>query len=251
MKKQKSTTKNGKKEKSRRSKTKFPALNKGMNLNSRKDYIEPDYVNGLYDNEGNELIRPLTEDEKAWLNQFYEETVVTNFYHDSDLKKLNKYKKHIVEDDNVKALLEEIKELEKDRKTNARRIKELREIIKLTKKQNEETYAEELEFIEEELQELREQKLLYPDKDDHKQFYNANNSRNNCIFNRSRITKRLVGLDTDEYDNYLSKQLKGLDVEQIPIHEIEREIYEDQEERIERILEEVRKIIKKKAKPSK
>jgi len=240
-------TKRGKKE-NRRAKSKYPALNKGMNLNSRKDYIESDYVNGVYDDEGRQLIRPLNEDEKTWLNQFYEETVVTNFYHDPDLKRLNRFKKNIIEDDTVKALLKEVKELDVDRKGNAKRIKELKEIIKITKKQNEETYAQELEFLEEELQELREEKLLYSDKEDHKEFYNANNARNNCIFNKSRITNRLVGLDTDEYDHYLSKRLSGLDTEQIPIHDMEREMYEDYEERIEAILEDIRKIIRKKTK---
>lgn len=250
MKKQKNTTTSGKKE-SKREKSKYPALNKGVNLNSRKDYIEPDYVDGVFDEDGNQIIRPLNESEKEWLNQFYEETVVTNFYHDPELRKLNRYKKAIIEDSIVKDLQTQVKELQKAEKPDKKRIRELKEIIRLTKKQNEETYAEELEYIEEELQELREDKLLYPDKEDHKQFYNDNNARNACLFNKSRITGKLIGLDTDEYDTHMAKKIQGLDVEQLPIYEIEREVYEDLEERIDNILKEVREVIKQKTKLSK
>lgn len=245
MKKQKSTTQSTKKEKkgkSRRSKTRFPALNKGVNLSSRKDYIEPEYVDGVYDQKGHQVIRPLTYEEKAWLNQFYEETVVTNFYHDPELKKLNKQKKMIVEDEVVKDLLSEISELSEDKEANSKRINQLKQIVRITKKQNEETYADELEEIEEELQKLREKLLLYPDKEDHKEFYNHNNARNNCIFNKKKIMGRLVGLDTEDYDNYTIDKLKNLDLEYVPEEEVD---YEEQQERIEAILDEVKEHFKK------
>lgn len=66
----------------RRAKYKYPALKRDLNLKSRRYYIEADYVDGVR-NENDELvIRPLTEDEKAWLNKFYEETIVTKFNKD-------------------------------------------------------------------------------------------------------------------------------------------------------------------------
>ena len=56
MEKQKNMTQNGKKtdkKPSRRARTKYPALNKGLNTLSRKDYIEPDYLDGVFDKDGN------------------------------------------------------------------------------------------------------------------------------------------------------------------------------------------------------
>jgi hypothetical protein len=57
-------------------------LNPALNLKSRKDYIEPDYVDGVYDETGAMVIRPLTDDEKAWLNKYYQETIITSFKKD-------------------------------------------------------------------------------------------------------------------------------------------------------------------------
>lgn len=67
---------------SRRSKSPYPALDPRLNLKSRAEIIETDYINGLYDKDGNQVIRALTEDEKAWLNKFYTETVNASFVKD-------------------------------------------------------------------------------------------------------------------------------------------------------------------------
>ena len=80
---------------SKRKEAKYPALEKGLNVKSRKDFIEVDYVNGVKNSNGEQVIRPLNEEEKAFLNQFYEETVVTNFSHDVRIKHLNKRRKDI------------------------------------------------------------------------------------------------------------------------------------------------------------
>jgi hypothetical protein len=250
MKKRKNTTTNIKKGLSKREKSKYPALQKGLNLSSRKDYIEPDYVKGVYDANGQMLIRPLTEDEMQFLNQYYEESVVTNFYHDPELRKLNKLKRSIIEDDTVKTMQKEVKRLrETDRKLHSRRIRELKEIIKITKKQNEETYSERLELIEEELQELREDKLLYPDTDDHKAFYNHNNSRNNCIFNKYRSMNQLMYLDNKQIDYALMQDIiQNADCEEdfIVNLESERDKVEKEEERLDKMLQEERTSKKKK-----
>ena len=67
---------------SRRAKEKYPALRRDLNLKVRRYYIEPDYIHGARDKNGKVVIRPLTNDEKAWLNKFYEETVITKFNKD-------------------------------------------------------------------------------------------------------------------------------------------------------------------------
>ena len=55
----------------------------------RQDYIETDYINGIYDADGNELLRPLYASEKEFLNKYYEEVVGANFLYDNELKDLN------------------------------------------------------------------------------------------------------------------------------------------------------------------
>lgn len=58
---------------SRRKKTKYPNLNPGLNLKKRTEIIETDYVNGVRNEKGELVIRPLTDEEKAWLDKFYKE----------------------------------------------------------------------------------------------------------------------------------------------------------------------------------
>lgn len=223
-----------------RSLSKYPALDKGLNLLSRKEYIEADYINGVYDSKGNQIIRPLTEEELKFLNQFYEETVVTNFTHNSDIKRLLRNKKKIVEDDQVIALKREIETLSADKATNKKRIKELKEIIKLLKKQNEETYAHKLRPIEKELKSTRKEKLLYPDKEDHKTFYNDNNARNSCIYNKANITKSLMNITEENQDLFYYKDCND-DGEELMIAEIERARIEEEEQRLAVIIEEERR----------
>lgn len=156
-----------------------------MNLKSRKEYIETDYVNGVRDAQGKLVIRPLNEKEKQFLNKFYEETINTNFLHDPILKKLNNRKKEIINDDIVRTLKDEVTKLEQNSPIkNKTKIRKLREIIKLTKKQNKEKYSSVIDKIETRMQERREEVLLYPDKEDHKMFYGENNSRNSCTYNK-------------------------------------------------------------------
>lgn len=250
MKKPKSTTKNGKTSKgNRRSKSKFPALNKGLNLSLRKDYIEPDYINGVVDENGDVVIRPCNEEEKAFLNQFYEESIITNFYHKKELKDLNKLKKTIIENEDVKCLYDEIDKLEDTEEPDKRRIKELKEIIRLTKKQNEETYSESLRDIEEQIQELREKMLLYPDTNDHKMFYNENNARNSCLFNRLKNGMKLAHMSMKEYDEFIESHLDTDGQEEL-IQYLEREQYEEHEERLKEVMEQ-EKLLRKKPKSSK
>ncbi|NJN50296.1 MAG: hypothetical protein HC798_03970 [Polaribacter sp.] len=97
------------KKRNKRDNIKYPALDKGVNLVSRKDYIESDYINGVFDSDGKEVIRPMTDSEKQWLNKFYEETIITNFQHNNEIKTLNKQKKNIIIDKVVQGLLSNIK----------------------------------------------------------------------------------------------------------------------------------------------
>lgn len=60
---------------SQRSKVKYPGLKRKYCHRDRQDYWEGDYVDGVKNAEGDIVIRPLNEEEKAWLNAFNEEEV--------------------------------------------------------------------------------------------------------------------------------------------------------------------------------
>lgn len=187
--------------KTKRKKSKYPALSKGLNLKSRKDYIECDYINGIYDEYGNEIIRPLNKKEMEFLNNFYEETVVTNFLHDDRLIDLNNQKKNLLKSDyldKVKLDLSTAKE-NQDRKEISR----LTKLSKVIKEQTADVKEAELARIEKKAKKIRKEVLLYPDKEDHKRFYKDNNARNSCIYNRSKIQDKLLDLfdETTVVDN--------------------------------------------------
>jgi len=57
-------------------------LKKELNLKSRRDYIETDYTNGVYNEDGSVAMRKLTEEEKDWLNMFYMEVVNADRRHE-------------------------------------------------------------------------------------------------------------------------------------------------------------------------
>lgn len=60
---------------STRSKVKFPGLKRKYTLADRQDYFEGEYADGVKNEEGEVVIRPLNDEEKAWLNAFNEEFV--------------------------------------------------------------------------------------------------------------------------------------------------------------------------------
>ena len=58
----------------KRSRIKHPYLHPGMNIRKRKEYMDNiEYVNGVKNNKGEEVIRKMNEEEKEWLNQFNKE----------------------------------------------------------------------------------------------------------------------------------------------------------------------------------
>ena len=218
---------------SKRKEAKYPALEKGLNVKSRKDFIEVDYVNGVKNSNGEQVIRPLNDEEKAFLNQFYEETVVTNFSHDARIKHLNRRRKDIIEDEVVKNLKEDLKSMQ-NRKLSAKKIREMQEVIKETKKQNEEMYADDLRDIEQELADIREEVLLYPDKEDHKEFYKENNNRNACIYNIAKKTYKLMSIDSEEYELEEKFSMSHSTGEESLIFDLERDSHENEGKRLDK-----------------
>jgi len=230
---------------SRRKKAKYPALEKGLNIKSRKDYIEVDYINGIKGDAGEYAIRPLNESELEFLNKFYEETIVTNFAHDPRIKHLNKKKKDIIEDKTVLMLKDQLKQMQ-DQHVDKSKIRKQKEIIKLTKQQNEETYNKELENIELELQELRDDVLLYPNKEDHKEFYRENNNRNACLYNMAKKTYKLLSIDSEEYEFEERFNMDHNSGEDELIYSLERDSHENEGKRLAKAEKTLRKENKRK-----
>lgn len=74
-------------------------LKRSKNLKHRRYNIETEYIDGVRDQDGNEVMRPLTREEKEFLNKFYKETVNAapkDFYPD------DKDRKYIYEENNAR-----------------------------------------------------------------------------------------------------------------------------------------------------
>lgn len=151
----------------RRSKAKYPALQKKFNLKMRQDYIEPDYVNGTFNAAGEMVIRPLDAEEKTFLNSFYEEVVGANFQHSPELKSL--YNK----------------------------MKPLKKKKTLTDEEQNELMQLQLEYYAK-----ADEVLLYSDGEDQKKIYGENNARNRCVYNRSKSMGILDELNNETYDEF-------------------------------------------------
>ena len=159
---------------SRRRKEKYPALKKEFNLKRRSEFIETDYINGIYDSEGNEVIRPLTEEEKDFLNKFNEETINANFVHNPELRKKRKELKR------VQLKLAEI---------NPRLTDTIEELTKIERR------------LEKEVDVLRNEHLLYSDPEEHKKIYAEDYANKMCILSNSKAK----GMLDEHKDEILNK----------------------------------------------
>lgn len=230
----------------KRSKAKYPSLEKKLNLKSRQDFIEIDYLDGITPIDSNDtplISRPLNEDELTFLNQFYEESISTNFLHDPKLKQLNDLKGEMINCSEVNDLTIRLNEL-KDQLTGYVEPKEdplaapIRDSIsklklkrKELKKRNQNQYYTEIKALEAEIQKVREEVLLISNPKDIAQCYSANNSRNRDIYNTKKAMGFLINLDPQKHDAYYSSKLdhSGLDYEEYLVHTLEQALTEEEE----------------------
>lgn len=170
----------------KRRKAKNPSLKKELNLKSRIDYIETEYIDGVYDEKGNQLIRPLNEEEKAWLDKFYSESVGAAFSKSDNIHKtLSKEEKNRLKK-RIKQLRERVSELRKDYNGHILRLKEIK--VEVSK-------------IQEDIEKINKNNGT-------KICYDANNQRNRCVFNKAKITNNLVPLrDNLHPDCYIDWEL--------------------------------------------
>lgn len=171
---------------SKRSKLKYPNLDKSVNTKSRSDLIETDYIDGVR-NEKNELvIRPLTDKEKEWLNQWYGENVITSSKNLNPTQEIQDYS-------NKRSTLK--KEIAKERKKkNVRTNKKIKFMMK------------QIEDIEECLDFLREEAgVFYPTCEEQREIFRENNYRNACIYNNLKSRGMLLELTEETYDTFIAE----------------------------------------------
>lgn len=159
-------------------------------MKTRQEFIEADYVNGVYDSKGNELIRPMTKEEVEWLTQFYAETEHGNFLKTQEIE------------EQTEAYKELCRQMKKSKKTmSSGQVLELREKI-------EESYRK--------LVQLRsETNTFYPEDVDRKEIFDKGNRRKEDLFNRAKVSGGLVSLDLPDFDQFTSRAEKDISPEHL------------------------------------
>ena len=174
----------------KRDKVKHPYLKHAMNIKSRKDFIEADYVDGVKGIDGGYGIRPLNEEEKDWLNKYYKEVINTNGLQDGVPKELL-------------ALNRKLRKAYTKAKNDKNQ--PVMDVLKRS-----------IEICEQDIEECRENAgALYPSCEDVRDLYRENNHRNRCIYNQRKARGMLLELDVQEYDKYFSDLVEesGIDPE--------------------------------------
>ena len=209
----------------KRNKTKYPNLNNHYNLKSRWEYIETEYINGVFDKQGNRLIRELTKEEKEWLDKFYRETVNANFTGNKEIYELTKRLSFVKK---LASYPEKLMKLRKNNYNNKNdaKIEEIEKFLELHKYTKfgmmpPKSLDRVITNLNKKIINLKADLNFYSTKDDEKSIYEENNSRNRCIYNR-RIRVDYDGADensnlmTNDYpvsENYIDKLSRRLNVE--------------------------------------
>lgn len=166
-------------------KGKYPNLDRSQNTKTRTDYIETSYVDGVFDDQGNELIRGLTDDEKEWLNKFYGEFVANS---DRQLNPTPEIMKYMEQKSECKKKIAKIRRTEK--------VKTSPKIAFLQNKIRE---------IEASLDFLREEAgVFHATCDEQRALYNVNNSRNYCVYNNRKARGMLIDLTPENCDTFIA-----------------------------------------------
>lgn len=157
---------------SKRKKVKNPFLKKQTNTTIRQDYIETGYFDGVRNKDGEMVIRPLTDEEKEWMNQYYKEVVNTNdFYPGEQGEKLKEQRQQI---------LKEMKMLKQEGTSD--------EELAL--------YEAWLKECEDQLEQHRKESgNLILDQETIKELYSDNYKRNNDLYNNLKAGGMLIDVD--------------------------------------------------------
>lgn len=157
-------------------KPKYNPLNKHGTPATRRDFIEADYVNGVVNEKGEQVIRALNEFETEWLAQFYAETEHGNFAKTTEID---------VAQDEYTALCRQIRHAKKNGLSTE-------EVLELKVKADE---------IYKKLVQLRaETNTFYPEDKDRHEIFKRENLRNSDIFSTAKACGRLTSYDLPQFD---------------------------------------------------
>ena len=174
-----------------RKKRKYNPLNKYGAPATRKDFIETDYVNGVVNDRGEQVIRPLNKEEVEWLSQFYLETEHENFAKTSELE---------VVQEEYDSYCFQIRHAKK----NGLKTEEVLDLKVLADK----AYKE--------LVQLRsETGTFYSDDKERREIYKKGRQRRDDIFNVAKASGKLVSYDVTEFDKFTTKAEKSVNAEHL------------------------------------
>lgn len=185
---------------------KYNPLNKGGSAATKKDFIEADYVNGIYrdgnsyNNKGNgeQVMRPLTTAETEWLAQFYSETEHDNFAKTEEIE---------IAQEEYNSLCKRIRHAKKS-------LLSTEEVLHL-KVQADKKYKQ--------LVQLRsETNTFYSEDGDRREIYKKNNDRKNDIFNVSKAAGKLISYDLPEFDKFSTECEKSINPEHLALDYLTR-----------------------------
>lgn len=158
-------------------------------MKTRKDYVELDYLNGVKNENGEQVIRALTQEERDWIQRFYQETEHVNFQKTKQIQQ---------EREDYKQLKKEYKEL-KDKFS--------REAAELKSK---------IETKYKSIVELREQTgTFYTEDKDRQALFDRDYERRMDLFNNAKSSGNLIYYDSNEYDKFESESEKDVNAEDL------------------------------------
>ena len=207
-----------------RDSVKYPALDRRYNTKARRYIIETDYISGVKDSDGNQVIRPLDEKEKEWLNQFYTESVNADFYKDPRIKEIKEIIKELIFTTEVEDLIEQYRNSK-----NPKFVKETKMKVRDLKKENRENSLDLIEALEDQIQDVLDEVNLFPSEESRVELYRENYLRNQDLFNLIKRTGKMINLDLEEYDKFTSRRVSGIDAEHLLIESIEGNLDDEED----------------------
>lgn len=168
----------------------FDYLRKSGARSSRRDYVETDYVNGVKDADGREVIRPMTKEEREWLSQYYREAENVSFNKTDEIK---------TEQRKLRKLIKEHRDFKEENGTEHPKV--------LTQRSKLKTLRE-------------ESNSFFLDPKEHKELYKQDNDRANDLFNVAKQTGALVNFDISEYDKFTSEAIECTDGEMAGLNQM-------------------------------
>lgn len=177
-------------------KKKYDYLDKKGTAKTRHDYIETSYVDGVKNEAGETVMRPLTNDEREWLSQFIAETEHCNVNSGKELKRELKNRKAI-KSDWVKA----------KRKGNVEEMVRLEQLLDAKTAQIEGLRSSNNNF--------------YAREEDAQEIYERDNARRRDVYNKAKISDNLVLYDLDEYDKFSTEAVSDVNPENLILEHLD------------------------------